>query len=408
MLSASDIFQQALKSGDWSALATDKLAWLSRRRVVVTDADLGRQVLRDERLFSSDFTALSKRGALARSATCRAAVQDALRGVSVVPTLTLAAGETHKRTRRLLNGFLSATGERRLRLWAREAALHSTELWRSRRPDEPVEFDATAVGFAIPLAVAKRMLGLDEVPYGPWSDLVRRCHTFLRNEASDDEFVAAALGVAEFWQLIHTQWEGPIERGDSSRDESFLGYLARDQSSVESKDEVASMALNVVIGATETTPRALASTLDQMALADIDLDAFGASSRMSDLLERTLYQRTPTGGILRIATSDSSLGGHPVPQGTTLVVAVESIHQAHPPRESTLTAEPRGSLTFGSGQHRCPGRSLVRYEAEAVVAQAIADFRELRRSESEPPIWSENLLRGPVSLPLVGWRRAGR
>jgi cytochrome P450 len=97
----------------------------------------------------------------------------------------------------------------------------------------------------------------------------------------------------------------------------------------------------------------------------------------------------------RLAAEDSTLGGYPIPAGTTAVVSIYNVHRDHhawdepdefrPERFADNLPEQRNAwMPFGLGQHMCVGQRLAMAEGPLILARVAQRF-DLAAIESRKP-----------------------
>jgi cytochrome P450 len=89
---------------------------------------------------------------------------------------------------------------------------------------------------------------------------------------------------------------------------------------------------------------------------------------------------------LRVLAEEREIGGHRLPAGTGVMVAIPLVHRdprSFPdplrlePGRFAGTDRPAAFMPFGDGPRRCPGEDLARLELDVVVP-AVLDRVELR------------------------------
>lgn len=164
----------------------------------------------------------------------------------------------------------------------------------------------------------------------------------------------------------------------AARDENGVGF-----SDAELRDELKGL----VVAGHETTATALAWTLHLLAqhpaalhtlLADIKA---GSDRYLKATIKETMRLRAPVFDAIRIAASDTELGGHPVPAGAYVSAMFCATHvaedvwtdaQAFRPERHLDGSHDTWSLTpFGGGARRCLGAALAQLELEVVLSQLL-------------------------------------
>jgi cytochrome P450 len=128
------------------------------------------------------------------------------------------------------------------------------------------------------------------------------------------------------------------------------------------------------------------------------------------ICEEALRMSPPTRYIARWAREDADLsaqypGNHYIRQGQKILLFLEAAnydprHFEHP-KEFHLAHGPVKHLTFGFGQHRCPGASIARLEAHASL-QALLRLSHLAPHPDRAAVWNPNpILGGFRSCPVI-------
>lgn len=209
------------------------------------------------------------------------------------------------------------------------------------------------------------------------------------------------LGLKRLNAVISEIIEAYREAGTNSGDMLSMLLAARDQetgdrlSSSQIRDEVMTM----LVAGTETTATGLAWTMhllgkhpevEQRLHEEID-GALGGRPPAIDHASRLPYvQRVileslrlhpPVWLVTRVTTSDTELGGHPIPSGTTIVFSPYALHRDPslfedperfdpdrwlPERISSLPRNP--SIAFGGGKRKCIGDTLALQESVIALA----------------------------------------
>ncbi|WP_421108464.1 cytochrome P450 [Streptomyces sp. NEAU-S77] len=312
------------------------------------------------------------------------------------PSLLLEADPPrHDAPRRVLSEILAPPALRRLRTrWAAVAEELVDQVLR-----DATEFDAfVALAEAFPLRAFPDAVGLGPdgrenlLPYGnmafnafgPRNDLV----------AADDHRVAElsawvnaqctreALGADGFGAQI---WAA-ADRGDLTHEQAPL------------------VVRSLLTAGIDTTVHGLAACLYAFATHP------GAWQRLREQpeLARTSFDeavrwQSPVQTFFRTATTDVTMAGTVVPQGTKILMFLGAANRDpgrwHDPDHFDLTRDPSGHVGFGMGLHQCVGQHVARLEAEALLT-ALA--RRVQRIElaGAPLRHPNNTLRSWASLPV--------
>jgi cytochrome P450 len=113
-------------------------------------------------------------------------------------------------------------------------------------------------------------------------------------------------------------------------------------------------------------------------------------------------------GLLRQATTDTSLGGQEIKAGDYVVVSIQSGNRdaaLHPDGDVLdIGRKPGPHLGFGHGAHACVGQQVARLELTTVLAALATRVPSLRLAVGVEEIeWKrDTVVRGPAELP-VAW-----
>lgn len=109
--------------------------------------------------------------------------------------------------------------------------------------------------------------------------------------------------------------------------------------------------------------------------------------RIPDFLEEVLRLEGPVKTVSRLTRTDTTLGGVPIPAGTTVSIfphaANRDPRRFENPDELRLDrSNSRESLAFGRGIHACPGAPLARVEARIAIERILERTLDIRISET--------------------------
>jgi cytochrome P450 family 150 subfamily A5 len=141
--------------------------------------------------------------------------------------------------------------------------------------------------------------------------------------------------------------------------------------------DVVRVAANVFSAGQETTVRLLGAAVQVLAeRPDLQDRLRRERYRIPNFIEETLRVESPIKGDFRLSRVPTTVGGVPVPAGTTLMLINGAANRD--PRRFTdpATFDPdrpnaRHHLSFGRGIHTCPGAPLARAEALAGIERLL-------------------------------------
>jgi cytochrome P450 len=172
--------------------------------------------------------------------------------------------------------------------------------------------------------------------------------------------------------------------------------------------ELLSIVQQLQVAGSETTASLIA---DAVVLLDGQPDEWrriaSEPDRAGRVVEECLRLSSPNQGLFRIVTTDTELGGVPIPAGSTLWVLYGSAN-----RDEAMFGDDAESfradrervqqhVAFGKGIHYCVGAPLARLEATIALQVLTRRFARVRPVDPDAlrygPSW---ILRGLSSLPV--------
>ena len=212
------------------------------------------------------------------------------------------------------------------------------------------------------------------------------------------------VGVELFSYLV-----GHIEKRRRNLDsvEDLLGRLLADTSEERlSDEELLGLSFLFVLAGLDTVTSALSTAFAALAMQPQLRQQIAADpSVIPDAVEELLRMDGPVVFLPRVASQDIELGGHTIPAGSEVQVAI-AVANRDPfehtdPDEIDLRRRERHHA-FGGGPHRCLGSHLARMEMREVLAEwhsRIPDY-ELAPGFTPRVEWPTGLV-GLDTLPLV-------
>ena len=157
----------------------------------------------------------------------------------------------------------------------------------------------------------------------------------------------------------------------------------------------------------ETTYRMFGNCLVAL-LSDPDLHRRVRKDRtlIPALIEETLRWETSVNMVSRIATTNTELGGCPIPKGAPVTVLNGSAGRDETrwksPDRFDIDREPVKHLAFGTGEHQCLGMHLARLELEVGIAAVLDRLANLALDPAhDEPVISGYAFRGPNELHVI-------
>jgi cytochrome P450 len=197
-----------------------------------------------------------------------------------------------------------------------------------------------------------------------------------------DQLRSLLVSQDEFFAYFGARIE---ERRATPRDDliSDVVHATLDGRSLEDH-EMLGMFTQFLVAGNETTTKLIASgvrlLLEQPALlASLRHDPSG----LAGFVEEVLRVEPPVQGLYRTATTDTEVGGVPIPAGAHLLLLYAAGNRdeerfAVPDAVDPARANAMQHLAFGRGEHYCLGAALARAEGRIgleVLLQRLADLR---------------------------------
>jgi cytochrome P450 len=208
---------------------------------------------------------------------------------------------------------------------------------------------------------------------------------------------------------LFTYLVGHIEKRRQQLDDAddLLGRLLTDTSDERlSDEELLGLSFLFVLAGLDTVTSALSTAFAALAVQPRLRQQIAADpSVIPDAVEELLRMDGPVVFVPRVASQDIELGGHTIPAGSEIQVAI-AVANRDPaehvgPDEIHLRRQER-HYAFGGGPHRCLGAHLARMEMREVLAEwhrRIPDY-ELAPGFTPRVDWPTGLV-GLDTLPLV-------
>jgi cytochrome P450 len=152
--------------------------------------------------------------------------------------------------------------------------------------------------------------------------------------------------------------------------------------------DVVRIAANLFAAGQETTVRLLGAALQFIGeRPDLQKLLREDRGRIANFVEETLRIESPVKGDFRLSRVPTTIGGVPIPAGTTVMVlngaASRDPRRFESPDEFRIDrANAREHLAFGQGVHTCPGAPLARAETRVSLERLLARMGDIRISEA--------------------------
>lgn len=209
----------------------------------------------------------------------------------------------------------------------------------------------------------------------------------------------SGFGTGESRQMSHTPLEflydkfrGYIQDRRSNPRADIMTRMAAatfpDGSTPEVMD-IVRVAANLFAAGQETTVRLLANAMKIVAeRPDIQTALRSDPSTIPNFVDEVLRVESPIKGDFRVARVATTIGGVPVPAGSTVMLLNGAANRdsrrfEQPAVLDPLRANAREHLAFGHGTHYCPGAPLARTEGRIAFERILQRTTEIHISEDK-------------------------
>ncbi|MGC7101348.1 cytochrome P450 [Amycolatopsis lurida] len=320
-------------------------------------------------------TVLASQGANSRGAPSMHMMENPNLNMSVVPgSILRMQGPEHRRLRRLLGPEFMPKRSESMRGYIRQVVdEHIDTMLAGPKPVDLVKDFA----WPIPAVIVGELLGL------PDEDRTRFYEQtgIMMSAATDQPTKDKADGL--MWEYM----EGLVAAKQADPGDDVLSRLIRrgaESGQELTFTELVGIGTTLLIAGHDTTANSISMCVlllllhrDQM--EPVRTDPKLAAPAVEEMLR---YLSIPQFGLLRYATEDIPLGESTIKAGEWLVAALQSGNrdeQAYPDADRfDVNRTPRAHLTFGFGEHQCPGQHLARTELQEVCVRLLERIPSLR------------------------------
>jgi cytochrome P450 len=167
-----------------------------------------------------------------------------------------------------------------------------------------------------------------------------------------------------------------------------------------------------MVAGNESTLRLLADIVWQLDAKPEEWERVRADPARADkIVEEAVRLASPSAAVFRRVVEDTTLGGVPIPAGSTLVVSLLSANRDESVFAGGDQFDPdrppaQRHIAFGQGIHACIGNVLARMEARHAVRALAKHVDRIDIIRDEPLRYLPSLIvRGLVALPVQIRRR---
>jgi cytochrome P450 len=314
-------------------------------------------------------------------------------------------GETHRRLRLLVS---KAFSPRAVGRWRPVAEARANEILDEVTPRGSM--DAVAeYAYPLPEHVICSLLGVpvaDRLLFERWTEAIQ--NRVVTGAGAGERRAAAADAILQFTEYL----SGVVAAHEPDPEGDLLSQLAhaQEEGSRLSRQELVTIAMEVIIGGHDTTANVIANAIYELARQP---QLFAAAQRgeftAEEFIEELLRARSPVQlSLTRVATETIELAGQIVQAGDVVMVSLASVNRDAAVFPGGDTFDPcRGGekhMAFGHGPHFCLGSHLARLEAQVAIGALLERVPTLRLAESEDGLpWRQgSLVVAPARLP-VSW-----
>ena len=254
---------------------------------------------------------------------------------------------------------------------------------------EPVDF-LEEVALPIPSKIILLVLGFPPADFTQLRQWTSDFYTWLAS--SPDSIEVRTKRAIDATEHMRDYVADQLRNPPADAEDSFLGELLRDEAAGGlTDDEVLANLIGMVNAAHETTTSLMANSMilllqnpDQLRLLMSDPSLIpGAVAEVGRL-------ESPSQIISRVAARDLDLQGLSLRAGQLVAINLAQANRdpdVYPdPDRMDITRSGPAPLTFGHGEHFCPGMALARLETEELISMLLPRLPGAR-SLNEPIEW---------------------
>jgi cytochrome P450 len=301
-------------------------------------------------------------------APCAAAAKILAEGVSRVPTLTNADPPRHAPMRRAVQNNLTPRRLTALEPIMREQSRRLIEAFRH----QPTADLVAQLAFPLPAYAGFTLLGFPEEDWELLKSWCSKRILITYGRLAEDEQVEVAHNVVSFWEYCkqHVARREAEPGNDFTTD--LLAWRAEHPEEVTFNDAV-SIVYSIALAGHDSTTNLFTNGLRYLLAHQDAWQALVADpSLIPNAVEEMLRFDPPILGWRRVTTTDTTVGGVPLPKGAQVFMTFASAHrdaqQFPEPDTFDITRDnARTHLSFGKGVHLCIGAPLARLEMRVTL-----------------------------------------
>jgi cytochrome P450 len=319
--------------------------------------------------------------------------------------LVSSDGETHRRLRLLVSKAFSPKAVGR---WRPIAEMRATEILDEVVPRGAMEAVAD-YAYPLPEHVICTLLGVpvaDRALFEGWTEAIQ--NRVVTGAGAGERRAAAANAILEFTDYL----ADVVAVHEPDPDGDLLSQLAHaeEEGSRLSRQELVTLAMEIIIGGHDTTANVIANAIYELARQpQLFAAARAGTFTVEEFIEELLRARSPVQlSLTRVATETVELAGETIDEGDVLMVSLASVNRDPAVFSAADTFDPcragEKHMAFGHGPHFCLGSHLARLEAQVAIGLMLDRIESLCLTESETGLpWRQgSLVVAPARLP-VAW-----
>ncbi|OYD95725.1 cytochrome P450 [Nostoc sp. 'Peltigera membranacea cyanobiont' 210A] len=345
---------------------------------LVTRYDLAIEILKDTRVFSSNFSTL-----LAGKEQHDQELQKiAALGWPQMNTLLTADPPEHERFRSLVNKAFTSSRINKMRDLIEQIVDELIDSFIDRGKCEFVSEFAVP----LPLKVIAQQLGVPQADlpkFKQWSDaFIAR----LGNLLSREQEIECAKDVVAFQHYFHDVIES---RQKQPQDDLITDLVQAKVDGERSLDtaELLSIIQQILVAGNETVTSAIAGGMllltnnkEQMKLVQTDI------SLLENFVEEVLRMQSPTAGMWRVVTEDTKLQDVDLKAGSLVMLRFDAANRdslkfIEGERFDVRRHNASNHLSFGHGIHFCLGAMLARKEMQIAYQRLLLRLKDIRLAQ---------------------------
>ncbi|GAB1542008.1 cytochrome P450 [Scytonema sp. NUACC21] len=358
---------------------------------LVTRYDLAIEVLKDTKIFSSNFSTLL----VGQEEQDDELQQIYAQGWPQMNTLLTADPPEHERFRSLVNKAFTSSRINKMHDLIQQIV---DELIDNFIAQNQCEF-VSEFAVPLPIKVIAQQLGVpqEDLPqFKQWSD------AFIANLGhvlSREQKIACAKDIVAFQHYFRDVIESRQKQPQDDLISDLVQAKVAGERSLNTA-ELLSIIQQILVAGNETVTSALAGGMlllaknpDQMNLLQTNL------SLLENFVEEVLRMESPTAGMWRVVTQDTKLGDVELKAGSLILLRYDAANRdpikfQEGERFDVGRQNASNHLSFGYGIHYCLGAMLARKEMQIAYERLLKRLKNIRLAQEDYQYLPNILVRG--------------